>query len=196
MPPGLSTADAAARLSQLGPNALPERAKDPLWRRFVRQFQSPLIYILIFALVFDASLWAYEGAHGWPIEALAIAVILLLNAALGLYQERRSEAALAHLKALAAAQAWVMRDGRLVRVPSAELVPGDYVRLEAGDRIPADGTLAEAANPNGSARAIAGVFNETKTVLGLMPHPENAIEAMLGSEDGRGLFKGIAEALA
>ncbi|MBP7779512.1 MAG: HAD-IC family P-type ATPase [Acidobacteria bacterium] len=140
---GLSTTEAATRLAKVGPNALPEREPDPLWRRFVRQFQSPLIYILLFALVFDAGLWIYEGAHGWPIEALAIGVILLLNAALGLYQEQRSEAALARLKALAAAQAWVLRDGQLVRVPGPDLVPGDWVRLEAGDRVPADGTLVD-----------------------------------------------------
>lgn len=140
---GLTNAEAAARLATAGPNALPERMPDSAWRRFVRQFESPLIYILLFALVFDAGLWVYEGAHGWPIEALAIAIILLLNAALGLYQEQRSEAALARLKALAAAQAWVLRDGQLVRVPSVDLVPGDRVRLEAGDRVPADGTLVE-----------------------------------------------------
>lgn len=140
---GLTNAEAAARLATAGPNALPERTPDSAWRRFVRQFESPLIYILLFALVFDAGLWVYEGAHGWPIEALAIAIILLLNAALGLYQEQRSEAALARLKALAAAQAWVLRDGQLVRVPSVDLVPGDRVRLEAGDRVPADGTLVE-----------------------------------------------------
>ncbi|HET6495529.1 MAG TPA: HAD-IC family P-type ATPase, partial [Thermoleophilia bacterium] len=140
---GLSTAEAATQLVEVGPNALPERAPDSVWRRFVRQFRSPLIYILLFALAFDAGLWIYEGAHGWPIEALAIAVILLLNAVLGLYQEQRSEAALAHLKALAAAQAWVLRDGHLVRVPSTDLVPGDWVRLEAGDRVPADGALVE-----------------------------------------------------
>ncbi len=140
---GLSTAQAAARFEEVGPNALPERPPDPAWRRLVRQFQSPLIYILLFALVFDAGLWVYEGAHGWPIEALAIAIILLLNAALGLYQEQRSEAALARLKALAAAQAWVLRDGQLVRVPSTDLVPGDWVRLESGDRVPADGALVD-----------------------------------------------------
>ena len=137
-------AEAAARLAALGPNALPEPAATPLWRRFVRQFASPLIYILLFALAFDLGLWIYEGAHGWPIEAIAIGLILLFNAALGLYQEQRSEAALARLKALAGAQAWVLRDGQLVRLPTQDLVPGDSVRLEAGDRVPADGTLIDA----------------------------------------------------
>ena len=74
-------------------------------------------------------------------------------------------------------------------------------RLEGEDRIAfryctTDGEPAESGNPNGSARDIAGIFNETKTVLGLMPHPENAIEAELGSSDGRALFEGIAGALA
>ena len=141
---GLSTAEATDQLARVGPNALPERAPDPLWRRFVRQFQSPLIYILLFALAFDLGLWLYEGAHAWPIEATAIGLILLFNAALGLYQEQRSEAALTRLKALAGAQAWVIRDGHLVRLPLHALVPGDAVRLEAGDRVPADGTLMDA----------------------------------------------------
>jgi Ca2+-transporting ATPase len=141
---GLSTAEATARLSRVGPNALPEHAPDPLWRRFVRQFQSPLIYILLFALAFDLGLWIYEGAHAWPIEVTAIGLILLFNAVLGLYQEQRSEAALTRLKALAGAQAWVLRDGHLVRLPSHALVPGDAVRLEAGDRVPADGALTDA----------------------------------------------------
>ena len=109
----------------------------------MRQFNSPLIFILLFALAFDVGLWVYEGAHGWPIEAGAIALILLFNAALGLYQEQRSEAALARLKALAGAQTWVLRDGEFVRVPTQDLVPGDWVRLEAGDRVPADGALRD-----------------------------------------------------
>jgi Ca2+-transporting ATPase len=79
---GLTTAEASERLSRFGPNALPEPVHDPLWRRFVRQFHSPLIYILLFALAFDLGLWLYEGAHAWPIEATAIALILLFNAAL------------------------------------------------------------------------------------------------------------------
>jgi Ca2+-transporting ATPase len=141
---GLSTAEANERLVRFGPNALPGHSPDPVWRRFARQFRSPLIYILLFALAFDAGLWIYEGAQAWPIEAIAIGVILLFNAMLGLYQEQRSEAALARLKALSAAHSWVLRDRQFIRLPSPALVPGDVVRLEAGDRIPADGALAGA----------------------------------------------------
>jgi Ca2+-transporting ATPase len=141
---GLSAAAAAARLADVGPNALPRPAPVPLWRRFLRQFQSPLIYILLAALAFDLGLWIAEGADEWPIEAIAIGLILLFNAGLGLFQEQRSEAALAHLQALAGAQAWVLRDGQLVRLATDQVVPGDWVRLEAGDRVPADGALVEA----------------------------------------------------
>jgi Ca2+-transporting ATPase len=141
---GLSNEAAQARLRQYGPNALPERPPTPLWRRFVRQFQSPLIYILLFALVADAAIWVSEGATGLPVESIAIAIILLLNAALGVYQESKSEAALARLKEMAAPMVWVMREGRLAHLPSSELVPGDLARVESGDRIPADGALIEA----------------------------------------------------
>lgn len=141
---GLSNEEARQRLLQFGPNALPEKQQNPLWRRFVRQFQSPLIYILLFALLVDVAVWFFEGARGLPIESLAIALILLLNAGLGVYQESKAEAALAHLKDLAAPLIWVLRDGQLVHLPSAELVPGDVIRLEQGDRIPIDGILLEA----------------------------------------------------
>ena len=117
--PGLSTAEAAARLQTAGPNALPERPPDPAWRRFLRQFASPLIYILLFALAFDVGLWTYGGIAEWPVDAVAIAVILLLNAGLGLYQERRSEQALAHLRQLAGTHAWVLRDGQLETIAVA-----------------------------------------------------------------------------
>lgn len=141
---GISNAAAQALLQQHGPNALPEQPPTPLWRRFARQFQSPLIYILLFALGADAAIWFNEGAAGLPVESIAIAIILLLNAGLGVYQESKSEAALAMLKEMAAPLVWALREGRLVHLPSADLVPGDIVRIEAGDRIPADGALVEA----------------------------------------------------
>lgn len=138
---GLSRSEAALRLDRHGPNALPEAPPPSIWRRLARQFQSPLIYILLFALGVDLALWAYEGAHGVPFESVAIALILVLNAGLGTYQEAKAEAALARLKSMAAPNVWVMRDGALTRLPSDGVVPGDLVRIEAGDRVPADGTF-------------------------------------------------------
>lgn len=144
-PQGLSATEAQARLQQHGPNALPETPPRPLWQRLLRQFQSPLIYILLCALVVDLGIWISAGATGFPVESLAIAIILLLNAGLGTYQENKSEAALARLKAMSTPLVWVRRDGQLVHLQSAALVPGDVVRLEAGNRVPADGALLEAA---------------------------------------------------
>jgi Ca2+-transporting ATPase len=141
---GLSSAEARERLRRFGPNALPERPPESPWRRFLRQFHSPLIYILLFALLADLAVWVGEGTHGLPLESFAIAAILLLNAALGAWQERKAEGAIAMLKELAAPQVWGMRDGALVRLPAAELVPGDVIRLEAGDRVPADAVPHEA----------------------------------------------------
>ena len=141
---GLSGPEAQSRLKQYGPNALPDKAPTSLWQRFISQFRSPLIYLLLFALAVDLAIWVIEGAAGAPMESLAIAFILLLNAGLGVYQETRAEAALAHLKALAESVVWVLRGGRLVHLPATHLVPGDVARIEAGDRMPADGRLVEA----------------------------------------------------
>ncbi|HZL98616.1 MAG TPA: cation-transporting P-type ATPase, partial [Planctomycetota bacterium] len=90
---GLTGAEAEARLARHGPNALPRPAPMPMWRRWLRQFSNPLIYVLLAALAFDAGSWLYEGRHGWPLESTAIALILLLNAGLGVLQEYRSERA-------------------------------------------------------------------------------------------------------
>ena len=141
---GLSTVQAKARLEQHGFNLLPTTPPVRLWRRFITQFRSPLIYILLFALSVDLSIWLFEEHWNWPFESIAIAVILLLNAGLGVYQESKAEMALTRLKAMSESLVWVMRDGQVVHLPSTQLVPGDVVRMEAGDRVPADGTLSEA----------------------------------------------------
>ncbi len=145
-PQGLTAAEARQRLERYGPNTLPESPPPSVWSRFVQQFRSPLIYILLAALVVDLVVWISEGSRGVPLEGVAIAVILLLNAGLGVWQERRAESTLAKLRELAAPQVWVLRDGELARRPSADLVPGDVVRLEAGDRVPADGSVRTATN--------------------------------------------------
>ena len=138
---GLDEQEAARRLAADGENALPEQAATPAWRRLLRQLQSPLLYILGFALVFDAGVWVYEGMRGVPFESLTIGAVLLLNALLGAFQEHRSEQALARLKTLAAPRAWVVRGGRLQSISSRAIVVGDVVRVEAGDRLPADGAV-------------------------------------------------------
>ncbi len=116
-----------------------------MWRRFVRQLRSPLIYILLFAVAFDVGMWFYEHWEGWPIEGIVIGVVVLLNGGLGAFQEYRSDKALGQLKELSASDVWAMRDGRLARIPSVTLVPGDVVRIEAGERLPADGTCIDGA---------------------------------------------------
>ncbi len=135
---GLTAEDAAARLATGGPNVLREAKRDPAWKLFLRQFHDFMIWVLI-----GAALLA--GAQGEWVDTAAIALILLLNAVLGFVQEYRAERALAALNELAAPVATVVRDGAECEVPAAELVPGDIVLLEAGDRIPADGRLVETA---------------------------------------------------
>ncbi len=138
---GLSSAEAAERLLRYGPNTLPDAPGSPWWARVAAQLRSSIIYILLFALAFDLTVWVIEGADGWPLESVAIALILVLNTGMGVWQEYRAEDALSRLRELAAPRVWARRDDRLTRVDSADLVPGDVVRVEAGDRIPADGTL-------------------------------------------------------
>jgi phosphoribosylformylglycinamidine synthase len=98
-------------------------------------------------------------------------------------------------------------EGQVIRVPVAHHDGNYFADEETLDRLDGEGRVAfryctesgettEAANRNGAARNIAGIFNETKTVLGLMPHPENATDPLLGSTDGQGFFKGMAEALS
>ncbi|MGZ3429359.1 MAG: cation-translocating P-type ATPase, partial [Polyangia bacterium] len=139
---GLASFDVERRLARHGSNALPEPPRRSLLWRIGRQLRSPIIYILIVALVFDVGTWVHGGLAGWPIEGITIAAVLLLNVGLGVFQEYRSEEALARLKMLAAPRVWVVRDGALRRIESTGLVPGDAVRLEAGDRVPADARLA------------------------------------------------------
>lgn len=140
---GLSAAQAERLLDEYGPNALPEDRGTPLWVRFLRQFKSPLIYVLLFALALDLGIWIYEGAENLPLESITIALMLALNAGLGTYQESKAETALAKLKAMATSLVWVLRDGAYSHLSAEVLVPGDLIRIEAGDRIPADGLMLD-----------------------------------------------------
>jgi Ca2+-transporting ATPase len=140
---GLTSQAAREAFAEVGENALPAPATRSVMARIGAQLKSALIYLLLFALLVDASAWVIAGARGVPFEALAILLIVLLNAGLGVLQEYRSEQALRELQRLGAPKSWVLRDGAFQRLDSAQIVPGDVVRLEAGDRVPADGAVTQ-----------------------------------------------------
>ncbi len=131
---GLSQDEVRRRLELHGRNALEEKGETPLWLLFLQQFQGVLILVLVGAAVLAAAI------ADW-IDAAVILVVVVLNAALGFVQEYRAGRAIAALKEMLAPLARVRRDGEVREVAAAELVPGDLVLLEAGDRVPADGRL-------------------------------------------------------
>jgi len=137
---GLSADEAAARLAATGPNQLAERAPRPAWLKLLDQFRSFLVIVLLAAAVM-------AGIVGDLKDAAVIALVVCINAWLGFFQEHRAEAALSALRDMLAPLARVRREGRLEEIPAAELVPGDILLLEAGDRVSADARvlLAHAA---------------------------------------------------
>ncbi|HYN38574.1 MAG TPA: HAD-IC family P-type ATPase, partial [Rhodospirillales bacterium] len=134
---GLSAADAERRLAERGPNRLSEVAPRPAWLRLLDQFKGVLILILVVAAVV-----AYFV--GDLTDTIVILVVVVFNALLGFYQEHRAEQSLGALKRMLALKARVRRDGAKQEIDAAELVPGDLVMLEAGDKTPADGRLCVA----------------------------------------------------
>lgn len=146
---GLTDADARERLARLGGNDPVQAREVPLWKLAVRQFRSLVVLLLLAATLLAAAL-------GEPAEAIAIFVALLLNAAIGFATEWRARISLARLRALADASALVRRDGRVTRVPTAELVPGDLVVLDEGAQVPADARLVEATGIRASEAALTG----------------------------------------
>jgi P-type Ca2+ transporter type 2C len=133
---GLSGADVQKRLAEYGPNELSHQEKASPWELFFNQFKNVLVVILIAATVLSALVGEY-------VDAAIILVIILFCATLGFVQEYRAEKALDALKGMLAPMITVLRDGAEQEVPSRDLVPGDVLVLEAGDRIPADGRIVE-----------------------------------------------------
>lgn len=136
---GLTAAEASARLARYGPNALPETRPLSLVSVFLRQFLSPLIYVLLIAAVVSLVLSDVK-------DALFIGVVLLTNGIIGTAQEYSAGRAAAALRQLEQPNAWVIRDGAKQEIAARDLVPGDLVLLEAGGRVPADLRLVECAD--------------------------------------------------
>ncbi|MEV4281510.1 cation-translocating P-type ATPase [Actinoplanes xinjiangensis] len=146
---GLSTATAAARLDVSGPNELAEPVARPAWLRFADQFRSWLIGILAAAAVL-------AGIVGDLTDALVILLVLVINAGIGFVQERRAQRSLQALRQMLVPVARVRRGGVVQVVPARQLVPGDLVLLEAGDRVPADGRLTVAEAVQADEAALTG----------------------------------------
>jgi P-type Ca2+ transporter type 2C len=145
---GLTRAEAQRRLEQYGPNHLKSAPETPWWRRLLEQFQSFLVIILLVAVVISMVEWLLQDPRetDLPYEAIVIMAIVVLNALLGFVQEARAEKSVRALMALAAPEATVVRGGDRQRIPTNEIVPGDIVMVEAGDKIPADARVIEVAN--------------------------------------------------
>jgi Ca2+-transporting ATPase len=170
---GLSAAQVVERVDRYGPNRLAEAPQRPRWKLFLDQFRSGIVVILIVAAVI-------AGALGDLKDTVVIAVVLLINAVLGFAQEAKASNALAALEKMLVSKVRVRRDGGIVEVVTDDLVPGDIVLLEAGDRVPADGRLVLAANLSIDESSLTGESVPVEKVAASLAAPD----APLGDRHG------------
>src|SRR2546428_13164433 len=145
-PIGLTTRESAARLARVGPNELVQTTRISPLRILLSQFTDVLVIVLIIAAIISAALGLAQNETSDLYDAILIIAIVIMNAVLGFFQEYRAERSLEALKTLAAPRAHVVREGAVLAIPSRELVPGEVIVLAAGDRVPADARLLEAAS--------------------------------------------------
>lgn len=146
---GLSDDEAAKRLSSYGPNVFPEKKRNSILLVFLRQFRSPLIYLLLIAAL---------GAFllGETRDAAVIVAVLLINAIIGAFQEGKAERSMAALRQISSLKTRVLREGKEHVVAARELVPGDIILLSSGDAVGADARLLEVANLEVAEAALTG----------------------------------------
>src|SRR6516164_4793377 len=147
---GLSSAEAAARTQQFGPNKLAEGRAEPRWHAFVRQYRDPMQLVLLAAGI--GSLYPLKQ-YG---TGILLVLLTLFNAIMGLQQEGKAAAAVAALQKTMIIKARVRRDGQLADISAEQLVPGDIVSIQAGDVVPADGRLISAATLEIDESALTG----------------------------------------
>ena len=146
---GLTTDEAQRRLTDYGPNTIPEKRSRSLLLMLLGQFADFMIVVLLVAALIS-------GFIGEPLDTVAILVIVLLNAVIGALQEFRAERAVAALRELAMPETQVLRDGQTVTLAAPELVPGDVVLLEAGNIVSADLRLLEVEEMQADESALTG----------------------------------------
>jgi Ca2+-transporting ATPase len=186
---GLTAEEAGDRLSRCGANRLAEAPPRPLWRGLLDQFKSMLIVILLVAAGIAALIGDIKSV-------VVILVVVMFNAVLGFWQEYRAEKTLAALKNMLAPMARVRRAGRVEELPAAQLVPGDVVLLEAGDRVPADGRLLAAHNVEIDESALTGESHAVgKDATALVAHDAPLGDRINMAYMNTGLTRGRAELL-
>ena len=153
---GLADAQAEERLRETGENRLAEKKKKTNLQRFAEQFKDVMILILLLAAAVSFVVACTEGDPMEFFEPLLILVIVVLNAVMGMVQESKAEKALDALKTLSAPHARVLRGGKESVIDAAKLVPGDIIRLEAGDFIPADARLLRSVSLKSEESALTG----------------------------------------
>jgi len=153
---GLSSAEVLVRKGKYGANKLREKKKKTTMQRFLDQFKDAMILILIAAAIISFVVVCVEQNWGELFEPALIVLIVILNAVMGVYQEGKAEKALDALKNISAPHARVIRDGEEKIIDAAELVPGDIIRLEAGDFVPADARLLHSAGLKSEESALTG----------------------------------------
>jgi len=143
---GLSVAEAARRLARDGANELRAQPALPRWRRALALVQDPLVALLLVAAAVALVAWFVEGRQGWPMDAIVIAVVVLLNAGMSWVQEAKAQSAVASLARMTQASSSVLRGGMIQRIPSVALVRGDLLLLAEGDAVGADARLIQAVD--------------------------------------------------
>ncbi|MFO0759762.1 MAG: cation-translocating P-type ATPase [Byssovorax sp.] len=198
---GLGAEEAEKRLREHGPNKLPEAKKKSAILRILEQFINPLVLTLLAAAAIAVAVGATaEGSfltrYG---DAIAILLIVILNAFLGYYQERRAEAALDALQKLSAPNARLRRGGKVIIVPAADVVPGDILELEAGDAIAADARLVQAIDLATEEAALTGessasVKDATAPVAADAPLADRVTMVFTGTSVMRGKARAVVTA--
>ncbi|MEZ5452524.1 MAG: HAD-IC family P-type ATPase [Thiothrix sp.] len=166
---GLQPAEVQERLAHFGENRLPEAKPRPLWLKFLDQFRNVLVVVLLLAATLA---WMVGDLK----DTVVILAVVVFNAALGFYQEYRAEQTLVALKDMLAAQARVRRAGEVQGIDASQLVPGDIVLLDAGDRVPTDGRLLSAHALEADESALTG----ESLPAGKMLDPLDRVDLPLG----------------
>lgn len=192
-PDSLSTEEVRQRQAHFGLNTLPSAAARRLWRRIFAQINNALIWVLLTAVVVTALL-------GHFIDSGVILAVVVFQAMIGLFQEGKAEQALSAIQHMLAPTASVLRNGHAERIPAEQLVPGDTVILEAGDRIPADIRLEQCHNLSVDESILTGeslpVEKQEASLSETLPLGDQSNMLFSGTLITRGTAKGVVVATA